>query len=207
LSTLAEIIPFPTPPVSWSTYIPVSKRAQFILYHGLDKKTHIMYKSYQRLYEDFCYSEGHQPFPATPKKLVEWIAVHAEGSTTQGQGPLKAESIQQAISAIRSVHIDRFLSEKAFDSSAVKRAIAGARRIQSKREKNKAAPLFKKQLEHITSPAPDINNDSEWEYDPNEPPTCSLTSAQINKLNFDTALNGRVLCRDEFSSSEASLDP
>ena len=147
-----------------------------------------MYKSYQRSYEDFCYSEGLQPYPATPKKLVEWIAIRVEGSTTQGQGPLKAESVQQAISAIRSVHIDRFLSEKAFDSSAVKRAIARARRVQGKREKNKAAPLSKKQLEYITSLAPDIGDNNDWESNHNEPHTCSLSSTQINKLNFDTAL-------------------
>jgi hypothetical protein len=151
-----------------------------------------MYKSYQRSYEDYCYAEGMQPYPATPEKLVEWVALRTEGSIGQGQSPIKAESILQGLSAIRAVHVARFLPLSAFDNPAVKLAIAGARRLQGKREKTKAEPLSKKQLEHITSPAPEINgtdvldNDSDNDFD--ELPSCNLSNAEVDNLNFDTAI-------------------
>jgi hypothetical protein len=79
VSSLAAIVPFPEPPVDWASHVPLSKRARFVLFHGLDKKTHTMYKSYQRSYEDYCYGEGIQPYSATPEKLVEWVALRTEG--------------------------------------------------------------------------------------------------------------------------------
>jgi len=140
--------------VSWAAHVHLSKRAQFVLYHGLDKKTHVTYKSYQRSYEDYCYGEGIQnPYPATPERLVEWVALRTEGSIEKGQSPIKAESILQGLSAIRAIHVARFLPTIAFDNPAVKLAIAGARRLQGKREKTKAEPLSKEQLKDITSPA------------------------------------------------------
>jgi hypothetical protein len=144
-----------------------------------------MYKSYQRSYEDFCYSKGIQdPYPATPLQLVEWVALRTEGAI--GHSPIKAESILQGLSAIRAVHVARFLPIIVFDNPAIKMAVAGARRIQGKREKNKAEPLSKKQLEEITLPAPDVS-DNECKDDLDRP-TCTLSSKEINKLNFDTAL-------------------
>src|SRR3984957_12708262 len=114
----------PEPPVSWASHVPLSKRAQFILHHGLDKKTHTMYKSYQRTYEDYCYGEGfHNPYPATPEKLVEWVALRAEGSIERGQSRIKAESILQGLSAIRAVHVARFLPTTAFNNPSVKLAV------------------------------------------------------------------------------------
>jgi hypothetical protein len=56
----------------------------------------------------------------------------------------------------------------AFDNPAVKLAIAGARRLQCKREKTKAEPLSKEQLKQITSPAPEIDSDYESEVDHDE---------------------------------------
>jgi hypothetical protein len=148
-----------------------------------------MYKSYQRSYEDYCYGEGFQnPYPATPEKLVEWVALRAEGSIEQGQSRIKAESILQGLSAIRAVHVARFLPTTAFDNPSVKLAIAGARRVQGKREKTKAEPLSKKQLEQITSPAPETGSDDDSEADSDEPPSCNLSNPEVNNLNFDTAI-------------------
>jgi hypothetical protein len=145
-----------------------------------------MYKSYQRSYEDYCYGEGiRNPYPATPEKLVEWVALRTEGSIEQGQTRIKAESILQGLSAIRAVHVARFLPTTVFDNPAVKLAIAGARRLQGKREKTKAEPLSKTQ---ITSPAPEIDSDNEWEDDPNDLPSCNLSNSEFNNLNFDTAI-------------------
>ena len=165
------------------------QRARFVLYHGLDKKTHSTYKSYQRSYEDCCYGEGiRDPYPATPENLVEWVALRTEGSIEQGQSRIKAESILQGLSAIKAVHVARFLPTTAFDNPAVKLAIAGARRLQGKREKTKAEPLSKSQLEQITSPAPETDSDDDWEADPDEPPSCNLSHREVNNLNFDTAI-------------------
>jgi hypothetical protein len=186
---LAEVVPFPEPPVSWAAHVHLSKRAQFVLYHGLDKKTHVTYKSYQRSYEDYCYGEGIQnPYPATPERLVEWVALRTEGSVEKGQSPIKAESILQCLSAIRAIHVARFLPTIAFDNPAVKLAIAGARRLQGKREKTKAEPLSKEQLRHITSPAPEIDSDNESDVDHDEPPPCNLSNSEVNNLNFDAAI-------------------
>ena len=175
----------------WASQIPLSKRAQFFLYHGLDRKTRATYNTYQKSYENFCYAEGEQPYPATSTKLVEWIAIRAEGSIVPGQGPLKADTITQALSAIRSVHIEQFISEEAFESPAVRRAIAGVRRVQGLKEKKKAAPLSKKQLERITSPAPvHSSNDVDHTDDDNSQdiPAINLSDNEINRLNFDTAI-------------------
>jgi hypothetical protein len=100
-----------------------------------------MYKSYQRLYEDYCFSEGIQPYPATPKKLVEWIALRTEGSIVPGQSRIKAESILQGLSAIRAIHVSRFLPTAAFDNPTIKLTITEPRRPQGRREKTKAEPL------------------------------------------------------------------
>jgi hypothetical protein len=141
-----------------------------------------MYKSYQRLYEVYCYGEGIQPYPATP----------TEGFIGQGQSPIKAESILQGLSAIRAAHVARFLPLSTFDDPAVKLATAGARRLQGKREKTKAEPLSKKQLEHITSPALKINGtdvlDNDLDNDLDELPSCNLSNAEVDNLNFDTAI-------------------
>jgi hypothetical protein len=189
VSTLAEIVPFPEPPLGWASHVPLSKRARFVLYHGLDKKTHSTYKSYQRSYEDCCYGEGiRDPYPATPEYLVEWVALRTEGSIEQGQSRIKAESILQGLSAIKAVHVARFLPTTAFDNPAVKLAIAGARRLQGKREKTKAEPLSKSQLEQITSPAPETDSDDDWEADPDEPPSCNFSHQEVNNLNFETAI-------------------
>jgi hypothetical protein len=65
-----------------------------------------MYKSYQRTYEDYCYGEGfHNPYLATPERLVEWVALRAEGSIEQGQSRIKAESILQGLPAIGAIHV------------------------------------------------------------------------------------------------------
>jgi hypothetical protein len=94
----------------------------------------------------------------------------------------------QGLSAIRAVHVARFISTTAFDNPSVKLAIVGARRLQGKREKTKAEPLSKRQLEEITSPAPEIDSDDDSEVDPDEPPSCNLSNPEVNNLNFDAAI-------------------
>jgi integrase len=112
--------------------------------------------------------------------------VRAEGIPIRGQGPLKADSIVQAVSALRSIHTDRFLSEEVFESPQLKRILKGVRRVQGEQDTAKAAPLSKIQLQRITAPAPELpGTTDEWEDVPDE---TTLPDKEINNLNFDTAI-------------------
>ena len=146
-----------------------------------------MYRSYQKSYENFCFSDGVQPFPATKLQLVEWAALRASGSSDPAQGRLKAESIQQGLSAIRAVHVSRFLPTTVFESPEIKLVMAGIRRTQSKREKKKARPLSQRQLQQITSPASEPQHD-DWEHVPDEPAPCMLSNKEVDNLNWETAI-------------------
>lgn len=95
---MADLIAFAAPPAAWEKTVPLSKRAQYVLFNALDSKSRGRYKSYEKNWEDFCYSFGKQPYPATPQMLVEWIAVQATGDI--GFGRIKADTILQGISAI-----------------------------------------------------------------------------------------------------------
>ena len=189
MSSLADIIPFLTPPVEWSSHIHgVSDLARKFLYYGLAPSTRKTYSSYQRSYENFCLGRTIQPYPARVEILVKWISVRAFGSADEGQGPLKADSLAQALSAVKSVHIDRRLPLSAFNSEFISRTLAGIRRLQGKADKKKAEPLSMAQLEQITSPGPEIPkilDDNEWSEDPGD---CALSPKRINELNADAAL-------------------
>jgi hypothetical protein len=101
---------------------------------------------------------------------------------------IKAESILQGLSAIRTIHVTRFLPTAAFDNPAVKLAFAGVRHLQGRREKTKAEPLSIKQLEEITSPAPEIDSSDEPDNAPDELPSCYLSNSEVDNLNFDAAI-------------------
>ena len=109
---------------------------------------------------------------------MEWISVRAFGSTDESQGPLKADSLAQALSAVKSVHIDRHLPLSAFNSEFISRILAGIRRLQGKADKKKAEPLSMAQLKQITSPAPELpeilndDDDDKWSEDPGD---CTLS--------------------------------
>jgi hypothetical protein len=183
-----DFIPFPKPPLEWSSYIHnTSDLARKFLYYGLAPSTRKTYPSYQKSYENFCLGRDIQPYPAQKEVLVEWISLRAFGSADIGQEPLKADSLAQALSVVKSVHIDQRLPFSAFNSEYISRTLVGIRRIQSKVDKKKAKPLSMDQLEQITSPALVIlnNNSNGWSEDPKD---CTLSLSEINKLNEDTAL-------------------
>ena len=186
MSSLADIIPFPIPPTEWSSHVTgLSELARQFLYYGLSPGTRKTYLSYQKSYENFCLGRAIQPYPASVEILAEWASLRAFGSGDYGQGPLKADSIAQALSAIKSVHIDRQLPTTAFDTEFLSRIQAGIRRIQGKTDKKKAEPLSIEQLRNITSSAPLVPDNLEPNEDPN---TCTLTNKAVDDLNFDTAL-------------------
>ena len=154
MSTLADVVEYPSPPANWLCCEELSNLACHLLYYGVAPGTRKTYKSYQKSYEEFCYVNGVLPYPATDIILVEWISRRAFGSTQLGQGRLSADSIVQALSAVRSVHVDLNEDLSAFNTELLKRVVAGIRRVQAKKDTKKAAPLSIHQLEEITSPAP-----------------------------------------------------
>jgi integrase len=196
VSPLADVVPFDTPPIEWSSHIKASNLAQKFLYYGLAPSTRRTYSSYQLSYENFCLGRAVLPYPASVEVLAEWISVRAFGSTDPGQSALKADSILQALSAVRSVHIDRCLSTSVFNTEYISRIIAGIRRLQGREDKRKAEPLSINQLEQITSPAPDLGDiveqpapglgDDDEGID--ETLTGNLPKKQLNQLNADAAL-------------------
>ncbi|KAN0068303.1 hypothetical protein V8E54_013499 [Elaphomyces granulatus] len=126
------------------------------------------YKSYQRFYEDYCYGEGFQnPYPATPEKLVEWVALRAEGSIEQGQSRIKAESILQGLSAIRAVHVAR--------------STPGTR--EEREDQSRTSFEEATRANHVSG-----SSDDDSEADSDEPPSCNLSNPEVNNLNFDTAI-------------------
>jgi hypothetical protein len=118
------------------------------------------------------------------------VALRTEGSIEQGQTRIKAESILQGLSANRAVHVTRFLPTTAFDNPAVKLAIAGARRLQGKREKTKAEPLSKSNSSksHLRPPRSTVTTNGRTISDPNDLPSRNLSNSEVNNLNFDTAI-------------------
>jgi hypothetical protein len=56
------------------------------------------------------------------------------------------------------------------------------------RERRPKLNLSKRQLEEITSPAPEIDSDDDSEVDPDELPSCNLSNPEVNNLNFDAAV-------------------
>jgi hypothetical protein len=56
------------------------------------------------------------------------------------------------------------------------------------RERRPKLNLSKRQLEEITSPAPEIDSDDDSEVDPDELPSCNLSNPEVNNLNFDAAI-------------------
>ena len=173
----ARVLEFPDPPAEFSSGLQhLSTMAQKFIYYGLSPRTRNTYESYQRSYEHFCYSRVTPPYPATAESLIEWITLRAFGAPRQG--PLKANSISQALSAVRSKHIDRDLSTSAFDSPLLARLKTGIAGLQGKQDTKKAKPLSLGIIEQMTSPAPDDHGSA----------TLSpLASAEVDELNFDTA--------------------
>ena len=93
-------------------------------------------------------------WPAPAQLLEEWVAARGEGSSDSYLSRLKPESIIQALSALRSVHVDRGLPLLVFDNNdRLSRIIAGIRRLQPFRETKQAEPLTRSILQQITDPA------------------------------------------------------
>ena len=93
--------------------------------------------------------------------------------------------MKQALAAVKSVHTDRRLPTRAFESEYLSRIQAGIRRIQGKSSKKKATPLMPQQLEEITSPATAIPSNSSPSVNPQD---CRLLAKEIDDINFDTAI-------------------
>ena len=118
-----------------------------------------MYGSYQRSYEDYCYGEGFQnPYPATPKNLVEWVALNARRAPSSRVNP--GSTRNQFYRASRQS--EQFMSRGSFPllHSTIPRSSSLLQehadyKARERRQNIKAEPLSIRQLEEITSPAPE----------------------------------------------------
>jgi len=89
--------------------------------------------------------------------------LRAEGPSEQGQYRIKASQFHKVF-AIRAVHVARFPSHYCIDNpSSGRRSLLQEHAGYKVRERDQADPLSKKQLEQITSPAPETDSDDDSE--------------------------------------------
>ena len=119
--------------------------------------------------------------------VAEWISSRAFGVLDRNQGPLKADYIESALSALRSVHIDLRLTVHVFESPYLRRVLAGIRHMQGKTTKKKAEPLS---IYQLTSSIPKFLELYEVPGNENEinDTALALSAQAIEDLNTDTAM-------------------
>jgi hypothetical protein len=135
------------------------------LWHRLARETRQTYTSTQKVYESFCTIHGHTPWPASSKSLGEFIAMRATGGA--GVRQVKADTIQNNLAALRSIHVDRQLDVMVFDNPWLRQIIAGIRRVEPVAICKQATPITQSLLQDLTSP--------------------TLSSESLEDINFDTA--------------------
>jgi hypothetical protein len=155
MSTLAGLL-FSQPPPSfyeWErtiVHLNLSRTASKFLWNGLSEDTRSVYDSARRSYEYYCSYHNIKPWPAQEHTLAEWASARAEGnSQIRYQGKVKAKTIFAMMSALRSVHVDRRLSLKPFESEWLKRILAGISRCQPDDNTKKAEPMSLSTLEKV----------------------------------------------------------
>ena len=192
MPTLAGLLFSHSPPsyYKWKetiNHLKLSKAASKFLWNGLSEDTRTVYDSAKRSYEYYCSYYNISPWPAQEHTLAEWASARAEGSSQiHFQGKVKAKTIFAMMSALRSVHIDRHLSIKPFNSEWLKRILAGISRCQPDDNIKKAEPISLSTLQDVTNTG----------------------DKSIDELNFNTACKvtfAGFLCSGEFMYSASDL--
>ena len=118
------------------------------LWNGLAPNTRQTYNTAIKSYETFCKTHGKEPFPARRDTLGEWVAIRAIGSPQQPA--IRCDTIESYLSAIRAWHIDFGQEEDIFESSWLRRLVAGIRRTEVPKQSKQATPISLKTLEKVT---------------------------------------------------------
>jgi integrase len=118
------------------------------LWNGLAPNTRQTYNTAIKSYETFCKTHGKEPFPAGRDTLGEWVAIRAIGSPQQPA--IRCDTIESYLSAIRAWHIDFGQEEDIFESSWLRRLVAGIRRTEVPKQSKQATPISLKTLEKVT---------------------------------------------------------
>jgi len=118
------------------------------LWHGLAPNTRQTYNTAITSYETFCKTHGNEPFPARRETLGEWVTIRAIGSPQQPA--IRCDTIESYLSAIRAWHTDFGLEEDIFESSWLRRLIAGIRRTEVPKQSKQATPISLETLEKVT---------------------------------------------------------
>jgi hypothetical protein len=154
VSPLAALFSHPPPSFhTWKksiSHLNISLTATKYLWNGLSEETRSVYDSAKRSYEFYCAYFGLAPWPAQEHVLAEWASARAEGSSQiKFQGKVKPKTILSMVSALRSVHVDRRLSTKPFESEWLKRILAGISRCHPSDNTKKAEPMSMVTLEKV----------------------------------------------------------
>lgn len=138
MPTLAGPLPFPPPPTNWRLDIgPITNSVANFLWCGLSHDTRITYTTAVLSYEYFCTTNAVTAWQAQATVLAEW-----------------ANTIENYLSALRSVHIDRRLPTTLFEGEWLKRLLAGIRHCKPPATKKQAAPLTIELLRALPEPSP-----------------------------------------------------
>jgi len=109
-----------------------------------------VYDSAKQSYEFYCVYFSLAPWPAQEHVLAEWASARAaDSSQIKFQGKVKPKTILSMVSALRSVHVDRHLSTKPFESEWLKRIFAGMSCCHPSDNTKKAEPMSMVTLEKV----------------------------------------------------------
>lgn len=150
---MAEPISFDDLLTSYISSTPGSTIVKRRTWYDLAPDTRKGYNSAIKSFESFCMLMQRQVWPATTQLLEEWVAHCIFGSTLPKQSQIKPETAASYLSALKSYHIDRYLSLEAFNTPRIALIIKGSKRLFFK-QKATRLPITKPILKEITKYEP-----------------------------------------------------
>lgn len=111
------------PPESWYAEVPLNRQSSRYLWWGLAPKTRMLYETVRLGYTMHCRAHtSFTLFPATLASLASWISA-------MGNRQLRAKTIKNHMSGIRSLHIDQGYDDlELFYHPVLQRIVAGIKR-------------------------------------------------------------------------------
>ena len=124
MSPLAALFSHPPPSFhTWKksiSHLNISSTATKYLWNGLSEETRSVYDPAKRFYEFYCVYFSLTPWSAQEHVLAEWLSTSGGLFANQipGQSYVRRKPFCQwtMVSALRSIHVDRHLSTKPFES-------------------------------------------------------------------------------------------
>jgi hypothetical protein len=117
---------FPPPPQEWLAELDqsLSHEVKLNIWNGLTQGTRASYSTARKSFEYFCANRGqNQAFPVHRLHIIELVSLRAKGSIEHLQSRLSAETIENYVSALRSIHVDRALDLSVFEGPTFRRVL------------------------------------------------------------------------------------